>query len=147
MTQREVEIVKSSVPVLKERGEELTRWFYAFMFENYPEVKPMFNMEKQADGRQPKALANSILLAAQNVENLEKMTDFVKKVGKTHVGLGVLPEHYPIVGACLLEAIKNVFGADEETLTAWGKAYEAIADFYIKIEKEIYASRESGAEK
>ncbi|HEC1791554.1 TPA: single-domain globin Cgb [Campylobacter lari] len=139
MTQEQIQIIKDCVPILQKNGEVLTKEFYKIMFEEYPEVKPMFNMEKQASGEQPKALAMAILMAAKNVENLENMRSFVDKVAITHTKLNVKEEYYPIVGACLLKAIKVVLNADETTLKAWEEAYGAIAKFYIDIEKEIYA--------
>ena len=71
MTQEQIQIIKDCVPILQKNGEDLTKEFYKIMFNDYPEVKPMFNMEKQASGEQPKALAMAILMAAKNIENLE----------------------------------------------------------------------------
>ncbi|EAI4148118.1 single-domain globin Cgb [Campylobacter jejuni] len=138
MTKKQIQIIKDCVPILQKNGEDLTNEFYKIMFNDYPEVKPMFNMEKQISGEQPKALAMAILMAAKNIENLENMRSFVDKVAITHVNLGVKEEHYPIVGACLLKAIKNLLNPDEATLKAWEVAYGKIAKFYIDIEKKLY---------
>ncbi|EAJ6575890.1 single-domain globin Cgb [Campylobacter jejuni] len=128
MTKEQIQIIKDCVPILQKNGEDLTNEFY----------KIMFNMEKQISGEQPKALAMAILMAAKNIENLENMRSFVDKVAITHVNLGVKEEHYPIVGACLLKAIKNLLNPDEATLKAWEVAYGKIAKFYIDIEKKLY---------
>ncbi|MCE3047567.1 globin domain-containing protein [Helicobacter sp. faydin-H17] len=138
MDQNTIDIVKSTAPILKERGEEITQEFYRDMFERYPEVKPMFDMGKQKNGSQPKALANAVWNAAMNIDNMENMRAFVTKIGETHVKSHVKPEHYPIVGECLLKAIKTVLGADETVLKAWEKAYGELAKFYIQIEEELY---------
>ncbi|EJD3103193.1 single-domain globin Cgb, partial [Campylobacter jejuni] len=130
--------IKDCVPILQKNGEDLTKEFYKILFSDYPEVKSMFNMEKQISGEQPKALAMAILMAAKNVENLENMRSFVDKIAITHVNLGVKEEHYPIVGICLLKAIKNLLNPDEATLKAWEVAYGKIAEFYIDIEKKLY---------
>ncbi|HEF9432100.1 TPA: single-domain globin Cgb, partial [Campylobacter coli] len=87
MTQEQIQIIKDCVPILQKNGEDLTKEFYKVMFNDYPEVKPMFNMEKQASGEQPKALAMAILMAAKNIENLENMRSFVDKVAITHTKL------------------------------------------------------------
>lgn len=44
-----------------------------------------------------------------------------------------MPEHYPIVGTCLLQAIKEVLGdaATEEIMEAWRVAYGFLADIFI----------------
>lgn len=137
MTQEQIQIIKDCIPILQKNGEELTKEFYKIMFNDYPEVKSMFNMKKQISGEQPKALAMAILIAAKNIDDLEKMRSFVDKVAITHVKLGVKEEHYPIVGTCLLKAIKSLLNPDEATLKAWEVAYNKIAKFYIDIEKTL----------
>ena len=143
LDQKTIEIIKSTVPVLKTHGVEITTHFYKTMFANNPEVKPLFNMDKQASGEQPKALATTVLAAAQNIDNLEALLPAVQKIGKRHVEVGILPEHYPIIGQNLLAAIKDVLGdaATDEIIEAWGKAYGVIADVFIQVEQEIYASQ------
>lgn len=141
LTQEELQIIKDTIPVLKKDGENITKLFYKILFEKYPEVRPMFNMDKQASGAQPKALAMAVLNAAQNIENLENTKNFVHKIGITHTNLNVKAEHYPLVGECLLLAIKESLGVGEDVLKAWEKAYTKIANYYIEIEKEIYESK------
>ncbi len=141
MTQKDIQIVKDTIPLLQTQGETITKCFYNELFTRYPEVKSMFNMEKQKNGEQPKALAMAVLKAAQNIEHLEKMQNFVGKVAITHTNLGVKPEHYPLVGECLLIAIKHILNPSDEVLLAWENAYKEIADYYIKLEKEIYAAK------
>ena len=143
LDQKTIEIIKSTVPVLKEHGLDITTHFYKIMFANNPEVKGFFNMDKQASGEQPTALAMTVLAAAQNIDNLEALLPAVKKIGKRHVEVGILPEHYPIIGKNLLTAIKDVLGdaATDEIIEAWGKAYGVIAEIFIQVEQEIYASQ------
>ncbi|WP_291259890.1 globin domain-containing protein, partial [Fusobacterium sp.] len=104
LSQKTIDIIKSTVPVLKERGVEITQVFYKNMLGENPEIKAMFDQDKQKDGSQPKALAMTVLAAAQNIENLGVLMPAVEKIGKTHVSLNVKPEHYPIVGKYLLGA-------------------------------------------
>ena len=140
LSQNTIEIIKSTVPVLKEHGVEITTTFYKNMFANHEEIKGMFNMAKQESGEQPKALAMTILAAAQNIDNLEALLPAVKNIVGAHVNSKVKAEHYPIIGKNLLEAIKEVLGdaATEEVINAWGEAYEVIAKVFIDIEKEMY---------
>ncbi|MEG1284439.1 MAG: globin domain-containing protein [Romboutsia sp.] len=140
LSQKTIDIVKSTVPVLKEHGMEITTVFYKTMFKNNPEVKEMFNMDKQQSGEQPKALAMTVLAAAQNIDNLGVLLPAVKKIGQIHINKNVNPEHYPIVGKNLLLAIKEVLGdaATDEVLEAWGEAYGVIAKVFIDVEQEMY---------
>lgn len=143
LDQKTIDIIKSTVPVLREHGLEITKTFYSTMFENNPEVKQFFNMDKQESGEQPKALAMSILAAAQNIDNLSAILPVVNKIGQIHCDKGIKEEHYPIVGSNLLIAIEKVLGDNStpEILDAWGKAYGEIAKVFIDVEKEIYASK------
>ena len=138
-----IEVVKGTVPALKAHGVEITTTFYKNMFEQNPEVVPLFDMNKQKTGEQPKALAMTVLAAAQNIDHLESLSTVVEKIGVRHCDCGVKPEHYPIVGKHLLNAIKEVLGdgVTEEILEAWEKAYEEIANIFIEVEKGIYAKR------
>lgn len=143
LDQNTIEIVKNTVPVLKKHGLEITKTFYKNMFENNPEVKPLFNMDRQASEEQPKALAMTILAAAQNIDNLDALLPAVEKIGERHCDVQIKEKHYPIVGTNLLGAIKEVLGdeATDDIIKAWGKAYGEIAKIFIAVEKEIYESR------
>lgn len=143
LDQKTMDIIKSTVPVLKTHGVEITETFYKNMFEKNPEVKSLFNMDRQSSGEQPKALAMAILASAQNIDNLPVIMPVVNKIAEKHCNANVKPEHYPIVGKHLLEAIKEVLGdaATDEVIDAWGKTYGVLAEVFIDVENKIYASK------
>ena len=143
LDQKTIEIVKSTVPALKEHWLTITKTFYKNMFEKNPEVKVLFNMENQKSEKQPKALAMTVLAAAQNIDNLETLMPAVQKIAEVHCDCLVKEEHYPIVGKHLLGAIKEVLGenATDEILDAWKKAYGVIEQIFIDVEKQVYAKR------
>ncbi|WP_453996561.1 NO-inducible flavohemoprotein [Bacillus nitroreducens] len=140
LSQKTIEIVKSTVPVLEKYGKDITTQFYKRMFTNNPELLNIFNHANQRQGRQQTALANAVYAAAANIDNLGAILPVVKQIGQKHRALGVLPEHYPIVGENLLGAIKEVLGdaATDEIINAWAEAYGVIADAFIGVEKEMY---------
>lgn len=140
LTQKIIDNIKSSVPILKEKGTEITTIFYKNMLEENPDIKIMFNLNKQKDGSQPKALANIILAAAENIDNLSILMPAVESIAKTHTNANVRKEHYSIVGKYLLEAIKEVLGdqATNELMSAWNEVYSIIANIFINVEKSIY---------
>ncbi|MFC0474583.1 NO-inducible flavohemoprotein [Robertmurraya beringensis] len=135
-----IEIIKSTVPVLAQHGEGITKRFYEMMFTNHPELLNIFNHANQKQGRQPKALANTVYAAAAYIDNLEAILPVVRQIAHKHRSLQVKAEHYPIVGKHLLLAIKDVLGdaATDDIIDAWGKAYGVIADVFIQVEKEMY---------
>lgn len=59
----------------------------------------------------------------------------------SRAGKEILPEHYPIVGGCLLRAIREVLGgevATEAVIEAWAAAYGQLADILIGAEAAEY---------
>ncbi|TKI88722.1 NO-inducible flavohemoprotein, partial [Bacillus wiedmannii] len=147
LSAKTIEIVKSTVPLLQEKGVEITTRFYQILFSEHPELLNIFNHTNQKKGRQQQALANAVYAAATYIDNLEAIIPVVKQIGHKHRSLGIKAEHYPIVGTCLLRAIKEVAGAPDEVLNAWGEAYGVIADAFISIEAEMYeeaAHKEGG---
>lgn len=138
-------IIKATVPLLETGGEALTRHFYAMMLEEYPEVRPLFNQAHQASGAQQRALANAVLMYARHIDRLEALGPLVSQIVNKHVALQILPEHYPIVGSCLLRAIREVLGeeiATDEVIQAWGVAYGQLADILIGAEESAYQEHE-----
>nr|WP_293133571.1 globin domain-containing protein [Okeania sp. SIO3I5] len=135
-----MDIVKSTAPVLKEHGQKITTRMYEIMFHAYPEVKSQFDMSAQTNGTQPARLANAVYSYAAHIDDLERLRSMVDKIAHRHVQTHVLPEQYPIVGECLLKAIKDVLGdaATAEVMTAWTEAYQALAEVFINREQEIY---------
>lgn len=135
-----IEIIKSTVPVLEKHGEDITKTFYKLMFTNHPELLNIFNHANQKQGRQQKALANSVYAAAKYIDNLEAIIPVVTQIAHKHRSLGIKPEHYPIVGEHLILAIKEVLqeAATEEIIDAWVKAYGVIANAFIGLEKNLY---------
>ena len=146
LTESQRAIVKATVPLLETGGEALTTHFYRIMLGEYPQVRPLFNQAHQASGAQPRALANSVLMYAKNIDRLEGLGNLPAQIINKHVSLQVLPEHYPIVGACLLRAIREVLGAEiatDEVLAAWGAAYQQLADILIGAEEQAYRANET----
>lgn len=144
LTDAQRTIVKATVPLLETGGETLTKHFYGIMLSEYPQVRPLFNQAHQASGDQPRALANSVLMYAKHIDRLEGLGNLPAQIINKHVSLQVLPEHYPIVGACLLRAIREVLGAEVATdavIEAWGAAYQQLADILIGAEEGVYASQ------
>ncbi|WP_350025513.1 NO-inducible flavohemoprotein [Pseudomonas fulva] len=138
-------IIKATVPLLETGGEALTTHFYQMMLNEYPQVRPLFNQAHQASGDQPRALANGVLMYARHIDQLEQLGGLVGQIINKHVALQILPEHYPIVGRCLLRAIEEVLGTDiatAEVIDAWGAAYGQLADILIGAEESLYKQKE-----
>lgn len=145
LSQKTIDIITSTVPVLEVHGVAITTAMYKNLFEAHPELLNIFNHANQVKGRQQNALANTVYAAALHIDNLAAIIPVVKQIGQKHISLGIKPEHYPIVGEHLLAAIKEVLGdaATDEIINAWAEAYGVISDAFIGNEEEMYAAVES----
>lgn len=140
LTKQQIELVKATVPVLREHGVALTSHFYKRMLSHNPELMQVFNMGHQRAGFQQQALAGAVLAYAENIENLPALLGAVAHIANKHVSVGIRAEHYPIVGKHLIASIKEVLGdaANPELIDAWTAAYMQLADVLIGAEKAIY---------
>ncbi|MDM1292944.1 NO-inducible flavohemoprotein [Sphingobacterium sp. N143] len=140
ITEAQKDLIKGTIPVLKEHGVALTSHFYKRMFTHNPELKHIFNMGNQQNARQQTALATAVLAYAEHIDNPSVLLSAVKHIGQKHSSLNIRPEHYQIVGKHLLASIQEVLGdaASDELIEAWKVAYFQLADLMIGVEKEMY---------
>ncbi|AUW94357.1 nitric oxide dioxygenase [Sulfobacillus thermotolerans] len=145
LSQTTKDIIKSTVPVLEMHGEHITTRFYERLFDNEPSMLDIFNQTNQRRGQQQTALANALYAAALHIDHIEDILPVVRQVGHKHRGLGVKPEHYPIIGENLLAAMKEVLGdaATDDIIGAWAQAYEMIAGAFIDVEQAMYTQAAS----
>ncbi|RRW55136.1 NO-inducible flavohemoprotein [Stutzerimonas stutzeri] len=140
----QIALIKATVPLLESGGEALTNHFYKLLLSEHPEVRPLFNQAHQASGEQPRALANGVLMYARHIDRLDALGPLVAQIINKHVALQVLPEHYPLVGNCLLRAIREVLGeaiATDAVIDAWAAAYQQLADLLIGQEERLYQAK------
>jgi nitric oxide dioxygenase len=140
LSERTIQIVKATAPAVAANAETITRRFYNLMFTGNPEVRAFFNQSHQHSGGQQRALAGAICAYAANIDNLGALGPAVELIAQKHCSLGILPEHYPIVGKHLLVAVKDVLGdaVTDEVAAAWGEAYNFLAEIFIGREGAIY---------
>lgn len=140
MTPQHIELVKSTVSVLRENGVALTSYFYNRMLNNNPELNNVFNLDSQSSGRQPRALAAAVLAYAENIENPAVLGKAIEHIAKKHVSLDIQPDQYSIVGENLLHSISEVLNVpfESDLIKAWEAAYGQLANILIEVEKQKY---------
>jgi len=145
LSKTDIDIVKSTIPLLEEGGSSITEHFYERMFKHNPEVKHIFNISNQHNGRQKVALIEAIIGYAKNIENLSALKSVVEKIAHKHTSFNIQPEHYQIVGLHLIETLRellgDIFTSDVEQ--AWLHAYQVLAATFINREHELYQSNET----
>ncbi|WP_145286985.1 NO-inducible flavohemoprotein [Pirellulimonas nuda] len=140
LSDKTIQIIKEITPAVAANAEAITVRFYERMFAGNPEVKVFFNQAHQHSGGQQRALAGAICAYFTHIDNLEVLLPAVELIAQKHCSLGIQPEHYPIVGKHLLDAIGDVMGdaATPEIVEAVAEAYGLLAEVCIGREKDIY---------
>jgi nitric oxide dioxygenase len=143
MTTDQKALITATVPVLRENGVLLTKYFYNRMFTHHPELKNLFNMGNQKTDKQQTALALAVLAYAENIANPMVLLPVVDRIGHKHVSLDIRPEHYIIVGKHLIASIQEVLGdaATPAIVDAWTAAYQQLAALMSGHEAGIYQQK------
>ncbi|GGZ39037.1 flavohemoprotein [Echinicola pacifica] len=140
MTREQKQLVKDTVPVLRENGVLLTTHFYERMLTHNPELKHVFNMGNQTNNKQQRALAMAVLAYAEHIEDPSVLMPVVNNIGHKHTSLDIRPEHYSIVGRHLIASIQEVLGdaASPALVDAWTVAYNQLAALMSGHEQKLY---------
>jgi len=130
--------LKSSAGLFKTKGTAIIAHFYQVLFQRYPVFKTMFKPENVESGKQVQAMVVVLSKFAANCDRMEVMNEAISHIVGLHVGrkLGVENWHYPLVGECLIEAIRTVLGseANPAMISAWQKGYNYLAGQFMKME-------------
>ncbi|KJG08507.1 NO-inducible flavohemoprotein [Photobacterium kishitanii] len=144
LSQKTIDIVKSTAPVIAAAGPAVTQHFYQRMFSHNPELKDIFNMshqqgpDKNTPSSQQKALFNAVCAYANNIDNLAVLLPAVEKIAQKHTSFLITADQYQIVGSHLLATIDELLAPGQEVLDAWAEAYGVLATIFINREEEIY---------
>lgn len=145
-----IDIVKSTAPLVKEKGFEITMRMYEIAFDQRPEYRRFFVNTWMSHPEEAKnqagQLAGAIYLYAKNIDNPAALSRPIQHIAKAHVATNIVAENYPVIGECLIAAIKDILKEDAtpEVLTAWSEAYSDLADVFINAEKELYKEENEG---
>jgi hemoglobin-like flavoprotein len=128
----QIELLETSFQAIAPRGEAFVTAFYERLFTRFPQTRAFFASTDMKEQR--KKLLGALALVIQNLRKPDVLTSALKGLGQRHTAYGVLPEHYPIVGAILLETFASLLG---ERWTpayhdAWAQAYEAICAIMLE---------------
>lgn len=145
LTEEQKQLVKDTVPVLKESGVALTDYFYKRMLRNNPHLKEVFNMGHQRSGAQAKALAGAVLAYAENIDDPGVLAPVIELIVHKHVSLNIKGPDYNIVGENLLHSISEVLSVpmEDPLIGAWEAAYQDLAGIFIAAEKKLYDEHQS----
>ncbi|MFD0595114.1 globin domain-containing protein [Catellatospora coxensis] len=119
-------LLKESWTLVEEQQDKVAGYFYARIFLNNPGVRDMFPVTMDV---QRARLLGAIVTAVQSVDDPDRFDEYLRSLGRDHRKFQVVPEHYEVVGAALLEAMRTFAGPEwsYEYDQAWRDAYDVIA--------------------
>lgn len=140
LSQKTIEIVKATAPIVGGKALEITQTFYPILFNDFPETQKLFNQSHQKSSAQPRALADAVVAYALNIDKLKNLGGAIEAISERHASLNIRPEHYPMVGSSLIKAIGIVLAdvITEEIAEAWTEAYSFLAELLISVEAGKY---------
>jgi len=128
----QIELLETSFQAITPCGEEFVTAFYERLFTRFPQTRAFFASTDMKEQR--KKLLGALALVIQNLRKPEVLTSALKGLGQRHVNYGVRPEHYPIVGAILLETFADVLGErwTPALHNAWAEAYGVVCTIMLE---------------
>jgi nitric oxide dioxygenase len=121
LSDRTIDLVKATVPALEGQGTAVTDRMYQLLFRSQ-EIRDLFNQSHHGEtGAQSKALTAAVVAYARNIDNLGVLGSRVERIAQKHVGLNILPKHYPFVAEALLGAIKDVLNRVQFEAHSFGR--------------------------
>ncbi|MEM6373022.1 MAG: globin family protein [Pseudomonadota bacterium] len=130
MTPEQIDKVQDSfakVVPIKDAAAEI---FYARLFEIAPEVKPLFKSDMTEQGAKLMATLGAVV---NGLRNLPAIVPVAEKLAQGHVAYGVQPDHYPHVGAALIDTLDKGLGDafTPDVREAWATAYATLSGVMI----------------
>ena len=128
----QIELLETSFQAIAPRGEAFVAAFYERLFTRFPQTRAFFAATEMKEQR--KKLLGALALVIQNLRKPGVLTSALQGLAQRHVTYGVLPEHYPIVGAVLLETFADFLGKHwtQAHHDAWVKGYEAVSSLMLQ---------------
>ena len=126
------ELLEVSFQAVVLHGEAFVTAFYERLFTRHPETRALFAATDMFEQR--KKLQRSLTLIIEHLQDPDALAPLLKDLGQRHVGHGVRAEHYPMVGAVLLETFADFLGNHwtQAHQDAWVKGFEAVSNLMLQ---------------
>ena len=135
MTTHQIQLVQGSWETVKPIAKTAGMLFYSKLFEAAPQARSMFgaNLEEQAG-----KLMSMLGYIVSKLNRLEELLDDVEKLAIRHNKYGAQPEHYAVVGQCLIATLREGLGAawNDELQDAWIAAYTILSNTMIEAQQQ-----------
>jgi hemoglobin-like flavoprotein len=124
------ELLTSSLALVDEDEDGLTRRFYDLLFERHPAVRPMFGSDIRP---QAAMLRTAVIAVLDHLDDGAWLTATLGSLGAKHAAYGATPPMYDAVAECMVAAMQELGGpAWTPAMTmAWTEALGAVAGLML----------------
>ena len=130
MTEDQVRRVRASFSAVMPRMDAFATRFYDRMFAADPGLRALFPTD-MTDQRGKLMLTLSTVI--HELTNLDAIMPSVEDLARRHVGYGAKEEHYPLVGAALIAALREELPAfSREDDAAWSVVYGMLSNAMVQ---------------
>jgi hemoglobin-like flavoprotein len=134
MNTKQITVVKESWAKVAPIAPPAATLFYDRLFSVAPGARNLFPADMT---EQKRKLMEMLATVVDRLDALEEIVPEVQALGERHAGYGAEPEHYAVVGECLLWTLGQGpgDGFTAEVKDAWATAYETLASTMIDAQR------------
>lgn len=134
MTDKQIQLVRQSWEWVKPMARQAGLNFYENLFEAAPGIRHLF---KTDISEQAGKLITILGYVVAKLDRLDLILSDVEKLGERHNGYGARPEHYEVVGQCLIRTLSEGLGDKwtEEIEEAWLLAFSTVKTAMISAQQ------------
>ena len=132
MTDEQIQFIKKSWKKFRGVNPALVGdLFYSKLFIDNPSLRKMFPTDMEKQYEKLIDMLNAIVI---RLDKLQEMSAEIQAMAQRHIGYGVKPAHYKLVGNALLWTLEKGLGDDwtQDVKNAWTACYTLLADTMIK---------------
>lgn len=104
MTEKQIALIRHSWHLIKPASKETGMAFYEKLFAAAPGIRPLFKKDVAEQAEKLMAMLNYVV---NNLDNLERILPDIEALGARHISYGAKPEHYDVVGNCVIETLRS----------------------------------------
>jgi NAD(P)H-flavin reductase/hemoglobin-like flavoprotein len=128
-------LIQESFALVEAEADKLASHFYALLFLEDPALRDLFPpmMDAHRD-----RLITALVTLVHRAHDTEALDDYVRELGRDHRRFGVRPEHYGVVGRCLLSTLRRFAGPrwTAEMDDCWCAAFQRVAGLMVQAANE-----------
>jgi nitric oxide dioxygenase len=122
----QIEIIKRSLPRVRERLAPASAAFYDNLFAIAPELRGLFRGDMDTQGMR---FMSTLATIADMLEDPDALGSELDDLATAHARVGVRPEHFAPMGEALMATLGETLGPDfaADERAAWRAAYDHFA--------------------